>query len=50
MINKNQIMKIGEKFFPRPLIVTVCKKLENGGYLIGDYTGIIIADFSNLRR
>ena len=34
----------------KPIIVTVCKKLIGGGYLIGDYTGMIVADFSNLRR
>lgn len=41
---------VGERDWNKPIIVTVCKKVMGGGYLIGDYTGLILADFSKLRH
>ena len=47
-MNKNRTIRVGEMDLNRPIIVTVCKTLNSGGYLIGDYTGMILADFSSL--
>lgn len=35
--------------FNKPIIVTVIQKLDGRKCVIGDYTGMILADFSGLR-
>lgn len=40
---------IAEESRKDPIILTVCEVLPNKKYILGDYTGKIMADFMNYR-